>query len=91
MSKALWSEEEGEWSVTIKDLVFEQSFVERCDVLIQASGYLNSWRWPDITGLDKFKGTMLHTAKWDNTIDLKGKRVGLIGNGYESNTPLHLF
>lgn len=80
VSKACWDEEEGKWHVTIRDLVSGEVFDYSCDILIQAAGYLNKWKWPDIQGLDIFKGALLHTAKWDNTVDLKGKLVGLIGN-----------
>ncbi len=72
---------EGKWNVTIKDLVSGQIFEDSCDILIQAAGYLNKWKWPNVQGLDKFRGAMLHTAKWDNEVELKGKRVGLMGNG----------
>ncbi|CAD6591305.1 MAG: hypothetical protein ASARMPRED_005303 [Alectoria sarmentosa] len=83
VSKACWSEEQGKWIVTIEDAISGQTLEDSCDILIQAAGYLNNWAWPDIRGLDKLKGTMLHTAKWDNTVDLKGKQVGLIGNGQD--------
>ncbi|AEO67780.1 uncharacterized protein THITE_2050573 [Thermothielavioides terrestris NRRL 8126] len=54
---------------------------QRCDFLINASGILNNWRWPAIPGLHSFKGELLHSAAWDDTVQLAGKRVGLIGNG----------
>ena len=25
-------------------------------------GVLNEWKWPDIDGLDRFQGTLLHSA-----------------------------
>jgi cation diffusion facilitator CzcD-associated flavoprotein CzcO len=31
--------------------------------------------------LHDFQGKLLHTAQWDNSVDLTGKHVGLIGNG----------
>lgn len=39
------------------------------------------WRWPNIPGLDSFKGAKLHSAAWDDSVVLKGKRVAVIGNG----------
>lgn len=56
-------------------------FSDYCDILINAGGILNAWRWPAIPGLDKYKGTLLHTANWDPNVNLTGKHVGLIGNG----------
>jgi cation diffusion facilitator CzcD-associated flavoprotein CzcO len=36
---------------------------------------------PDIKGLHSFEGILAHTAKYDENIDLKGKRVAVIGSG----------
>lgn len=49
--------------------------------LLNASGVLTTPKLPDIAGLDTFTGTMLHTARWDHSIDIAGKRVGIIGTG----------
>lgn len=69
------------WNVSIKDLTTGETTTDTCDILVNAGGALNNWKWPDIPGLDKYKGTLLHTANWDESVDLKGKTVGLIGNG----------
>ena len=65
----------------MKDLQSGVETQDQCDILINASGILNNWKWPDIDGLNDYKGTLLHTANWDNNVELEGKRVGLIGNG----------
>ena len=39
---------------------------------------------PDIPGLDTFEGPMFHTARWDDSVALSGKRVGIIGTGSTS-------
>jgi hypothetical protein len=36
---------------------------------------------PDIRGLEKFKGNVIHTGAWDPTFDPAAKRLALIGNG----------
>ena len=36
---------------------------------------------PDIPGLASFKGAAFHSAKWDHSYDLHGKRVAVIGTG----------
>lgn len=43
-------------------------------------GY-SAWNWPDIKGLSDFKGKLCHTADYDPTIDLNGKRVAVVGIG----------
>lgn len=66
----------------IEDLASGNIIKDSCDILINAGGILNAWRWPAIPGLKNYKGKLLHSAKWDDTVDLKGKNVGLIDNGY---------
>lgn len=49
--------------------------------LISACGILTVPKLPDIDGVDSFEGVTMHTARWDHTQDLTGKRVGIIGTG----------
>lgn len=51
------------------------------DVQVSAVGQLNQPYIPDIPGIETFSGTALHTARWDHSLDLTGKRVGVIGSG----------
>ena len=51
------------------------------DVVITAAGVLHHPAYPDIPGLKDFAGPAFHTARWDHDVSLKGKRVGIIGNG----------
>ena len=46
-----------------------------------ANGPLSEPKLPEVEGLDKFKGPQLHTSRYDRTVDLKGKRVGIVGTG----------
>jgi len=50
--------------------------------VISATGFLSAPQYPDIKGMDDFQGVSTHTALWPRAgIDLKGKRVGVIGTG----------
>ncbi|KAF2402526.1 FAD/NAD(P)-binding domain-containing protein [Trichodelitschia bisporula] len=49
--------------------------------LVLALGLLSKTHWPSIPGLDTFKGTLVHSSRWPEGLDLNGKRVGVIGNG----------
>lgn len=69
------------WHVTALNTVTQKTVTTTCHVLINAAGILNAWRWPAIPGLQDYKGKLLHSAAWDTTTDLRGKNVGLIGNG----------
>jgi len=51
------------------------------DFVIAATGILHHPAYPDIQGLDSYQGAMFHTARWDHSVDLAGKRVGIIGTG----------
>ncbi|RAL02669.1 flavin-containing monooxygenase [Aspergillus ibericus CBS 121593] len=77
---AIWDEESAQWHLQIErtdGTVFE----DRAHILINASGVLNKWKWPAIPGRETFKGPMLHSANWDDTVELKDKRVAVIGSG----------
>lgn len=78
---AYWDNLNGGYDVKVKDLAGGTVLSDHCDILINAGGILNNWKWPAIPGLDKYKGVLLHTANWDESVDLTGKHVGLIGNG----------
>lgn len=51
------------------------------DVVIKATGILNTWKWPEIPGLHDFTGKMIHTAKYDTSFNAKGKSIAVIGTG----------
>jgi cation diffusion facilitator CzcD-associated flavoprotein CzcO len=53
---------------------------DTADVLFTGLGGLSRWTWPDISGLNEFKGTVLHTAQWDESVmNWSDKKVGVIG------------
>jgi cation diffusion facilitator CzcD-associated flavoprotein CzcO len=51
------------------------------DILISGGGGLSEPSIPDLTGRDTFAGTAFHSAQWDHTHDLTGRRVAIIGTG----------
>ncbi|MFF2847667.1 flavin-containing monooxygenase [Streptomyces sp. NPDC058001] len=56
-------------------------FVLETPVLISAVGQVNRPQIPAIDGLDDFAGPVMHTAHWRPEVDLRGKRVAVIGTG----------
>lgn len=60
-----------------------ESWVEECDIFVNAGGFFNNWKGPKIPGREGFQGRMLHTAYWpsDADKDVEGKVVSIIGNG----------
>jgi 4-hydroxyacetophenone monooxygenase len=51
------------------------------DAVVSGVGQLNRPNMPDIPGMDRFAGPAFHSARWDPSVDLTGKRVAVIGTG----------
>lgn len=51
------------------------------DFLVAATGPLHVPAFPNIEGIEDFKGIKFHTAEWIDDLDLSDKRVGVIGSG----------
>ena len=54
---------------------------DEADVVIAATGVLHYPNLPEIDGLGDFKGACFHSARWDHSVPLEGRRVGVIGTG----------
>lgn len=76
LAEARWDEADGLW-------YFRTAAGEalRARFFVCSTGPLSQPRWPDIPGFDDFRGARLHSARWDPTVPLEGKRVGVIGTG----------
>lgn len=49
--------------------------------LILGTGPQNRPFKPAIPGEESFRGTVIHSAKWDSSVDFRDKRVAIIGTG----------
>ena len=50
--------------------------------MVGATGVLTQPKAPDIAGLSTTSPAhVMHTARWDHDVDLRGKRVAIIGTG----------
>ena len=65
--------------VTENTMTGEQSR-STAHILISAIGVLETPQLPSIPGLESFKGEMFHSARWSPDVELRGKRVGVVGN-----------
>jgi cation diffusion facilitator CzcD-associated flavoprotein CzcO len=50
------------------------------DFVVAGVGQLNRPSIPDFDGRDDFSGRAFHSAHWDHSVDLGGKRIGVIGS-----------
>lgn len=55
--------------------------VEEYAAVVSAVGQLNRPLMPEIPGIETFAGPWFHSARWDHSVELHGKRVGVIGTG----------
>ncbi|EEU35498.1 uncharacterized protein NECHADRAFT_98200 [Fusarium vanettenii 77-13-4] len=83
VTAATWSDTTKKWIITVQTNTGE-TFTEEADIVIAARGNLNNMAWPDIPGLDTFKGKKMHSADWDQEYDFKNKTIGIIGGGSSS-------
>ena len=76
VERAHWDDTEYRWHV------FTESGEEYvAQFLISGAGALHIPSLPDIPGLAEFDGPVFHTAQWDHSVDLTGKKVAVIGTG----------
>lgn len=76
---ARWQEDRAQWKIVIEHN--GETFTDYADILVSARGFLSTWKWPSIPGLQDFKGHRVHSAGWDHSYDYSNKRIGIIGNG----------
>ncbi len=76
VQSARYDETSASWTVATAD---GRSF--KGQVLVSGMGGLSNPAMPNVKGLEKFKGKAFHSAHWDHSYDLKGKRVAVIGTG----------
>jgi cation diffusion facilitator CzcD-associated flavoprotein CzcO len=74
--EARFDEAGGSWTLTTRG---GDRFTAR--VVLAGVGGLVDPKYPDIAGLEDFRGDMFHTARWNHSVDLRSKRVAVIGTG----------
>jgi 4-hydroxyacetophenone monooxygenase len=67
------------WAVQVRGPGGEELITAQA--VITAVGQLNRPSYPAITGRRDFAGPSFHSARWDHGVDLRGKRVAVIGTG----------
>ncbi|KAK5734509.1 hypothetical protein LTR17_008869 [Elasticomyces elasticus] len=71
----------GIWTTTICRVKDGSTGTFRSRFVVSAVGQLNQPAYPKLSGMNKFQGAIMHSARWDKTMDLRGKTVAVIGNG----------
>ncbi|KAG0135060.1 putative monooxygenase [Tuber indicum] len=81
VTKACWDEGRSRWRLSLQDLKTSESYFHECKILFTAQGLLSEPNYPKIPGLETFGGHVFHSARWDHSVDIRGKRVAVIGAG----------
>ncbi|WP_395103399.1 flavin-containing monooxygenase [Actinomadura sp. SCN-SB] len=71
-----YDEDRREWKVTLAD-----GGVLNAKAVVSGVGALHIPSFPDLPGIERFQGTAFHSAEWDHSYDVTGKRVAVIGTG----------
>ncbi|MCH7580057.1 MAG: NAD(P)/FAD-dependent oxidoreductase [Chloroflexi bacterium] len=77
---ATFDEDACTWSLRLRPADGAEEAIE-VQAVISAVGQLNRPKLPDIAGRETFNGPAFHSAQWDHSVDLAGKRVAVIGTG----------
>lgn len=75
-----WDASTGYWDVVTRT-GNDELVHHRFNAVISAVGQLERPNIPEIEGQNDFKGVRMHSARWNHHVDLRGKRVAVIGTG----------
>jgi cation diffusion facilitator CzcD-associated flavoprotein CzcO len=76
---AVWDDVAQQWTVNAGSA--DTTTTWRAHAVVMASGALSDPIVPAIPGIERYTGTLFHSARWDHGVDLSGKRVAVIGTG----------
>jgi cation diffusion facilitator CzcD-associated flavoprotein CzcO len=77
---ARWDPDAARWTLRTRSATGGQ--VEyRARFLVAGVGALHIPNIPALPGIERFAGTVFHSAQWDHDYDLTGKKVAVVGTG----------
>ncbi len=79
VTAARFDESDATWHLDLTDATGNHELV--ADAVVFACGQLNRPQLPDVAGVDSFAGPSWHSARWDHSVDLTGRRVAVVGTG----------
>ncbi|KAF2114193.1 FAD dependent oxidoreductase [Lophiotrema nucula] len=83
VTKAHWNQAECRWDLTVSTSTTSgtKESIIHCKAVVFCTGFASKHYTPPFAGMDQFNGVMSHTALWSEDIELKDKRVAVIGTG----------
>ncbi|UDL96148.1 NAD(P)/FAD-dependent oxidoreductase [Lichenihabitans sp. PAMC28606] len=74
----------GLFTVTVKDLVQDETLTETFDYVVVATGHFSTPNVPYFEGLERFPGRVLHAHDFRSADEFAGKRLLLVGSSYSA-------
>lgn len=83
VNKASWSSENALWTIEAQTGEDKSDIRLTCSFLYLCTGYYDyeNGYTPEWSGMNRFRGRIVHPQKWTADIDYAGKRVIVIGSG----------
>ncbi len=80
---AAWSSAEARWAVEVEHVDTGEVTRLTCGLLWACSGYYryDEGYTPELEGVERFAGPVVHPQHWPEDLDYRGKRVVVIGSG----------
>lgn len=79
VTAARWDAARNLWVVSVQTPAGPGTI--EANVLVSAIGQFGLPYVPRIKGMESFKGRMFHTTEWPEDLDVRGKRIAVIGTG----------
>jgi cation diffusion facilitator CzcD-associated flavoprotein CzcO len=86
VEEAHWNDKTLKWEVAVsvgggKESEFTSAYKITTDFLVAATGQLNKPKGINVPGYHDYQGKIMHSARWDWSYDMRGKRIAIIGTG----------
>lgn len=81
VTQCKWIETNQHWELTTTDLNTGQKTIHTSQFIINCIGGLAQVSHFEAPGLENFAGEYMHTAIWNDSVNLKDKNIIVVGNG----------
>ena len=81
VDKAEWDADANVWQIETRDERTGEKQLSYATAFVSAIGGLSQPLIPNLEGVETFKGEVFHSARWRHDVELRGKRIGVLGNG----------
>jgi 4-hydroxyacetophenone monooxygenase len=78
---ARWDDVDHVWRIALRDVDSGDEGELVANDVVAAIGPFGRPIIPDVHGIDSFEGPLFHTSRWPDDLDIRGKRVAVVGTG----------